>query len=173
MNQTNSESSAEIVAGAILGYRLLKANMKKAILSGGIVVGILSLVSPVQALQVKVTPANPELGDTLSVMIQVNSSSGTPTVSVQQKNYPAFPTGINRFRALLPTTPLDRPGTRQIQVAEDGKVQNLSVQVRVRSHIASRSVGTPHPFLGLHRCVDRTLAGQTQQSNQSSHHNIG
>jgi len=66
---------------------------------------------------------------------------------VQQKNYPAFPMGTNRFRALLPTTPLDRPGTRQIQVAGDGKVQNLSVQVRVRSHIPSRYVGTPHPFL--------------------------
>ena len=99
----------------------------------GTIASILSLVSPVQALQVKVTPANPELGDTLSVMIQVNSSSGTPTVSVQQKNYPAFPMGTNRFRALLPTTPLDRPGTRQIQVAGDGKVQNLSVQVRDRS----------------------------------------
>jgi len=133
VNQTNSESSAEIVAGAILGYRLLKANMKKAILSGGTIASILSLVSPVQALEVKVTPANPQLGDTLSVMIQVNSSSGTPTVSVQQKNYPAFPMGNNRFRALLPTTPLDRPGTRQIQVAGDGKVQNLSVQVRDRS----------------------------------------
>ncbi|EGK90424.1 hypothetical protein MicvaDRAFT_4245 [Microcoleus vaginatus FGP-2] len=139
----------------------------------GTIASILSLVSPVQALQVKVTPANPELGDTLSVMIQVNSSSGTPTVSVQQKNYPAFPMGTNRFRALLPTTPLDRPGTRQIQVAGDGKVQDLSVQVRVRSHIPSLYVGTPHPFLGLHRCVDRTLAGQTQQDNQSSNHNIG
>ncbi|MEG4304075.1 hypothetical protein [Microcoleus sp. D3_18a_C4] len=160
-NRANCGQSAKIVAGAIFGCRLLKANMKKAILSGGTIASILSLVSPVQALQVKVTPANPELGDTLSVMIQVNSSSGTPTVSLQQKNYPAFPTGNNRFRALLPTTPLDRPGTRQIQVAEDGKVPNLSVQVRDRSHIASRSVGTPHPFLGLHRCVDRTFPRPT------------
>ncbi len=132
-NRANCGQSAKIVAGAIFRCRLLKANMKKAILSGGTIASILSLVSPVQALQVKVTPANPELGDTLSVMIQVNSSSGTPTVSVQQKNYPAFPMGNNRFRALLPTTPLDRPGTRQIQVAGDGKVQNLSVQVRDRS----------------------------------------
>ena len=133
MNRANCGQSAEIVAGAILGYSLLKTNIKKAILSGGIVASILGLVSPVQALQVLVTPANPELGDTLSVMIQVDGSVGkTPTVSVQQKNYPAFPIGNNRFRALLPTTPLDKPGARQIQVAGDGQVQNLSVQVRSR-----------------------------------------
>jgi murein DD-endopeptidase MepM/ murein hydrolase activator NlpD len=108
--------------------------MKRAILSGGIVASILALVSPVQALQVQVTPPNPELGDTLSVMIQVDGNGGeTPTVSVLQKNYPAFPMGNNRFRALLPTTPLEKPGTRQIQVSGDGQVQKLSVEVRSRN----------------------------------------
>ena len=133
MNRANCGQSAKIVAGAILGCRLLKTNIKRVILSGGIVASILGVVWPVQALQILVTPANPELGDTLSVMIQVDGSVGkTPTVSVQQKNYPAFPIGNNRFRALLPTTPLDKPGARQIQVAGDGQVQNLSVQVRSR-----------------------------------------
>lgn len=110
----------------------MRTNMKRAILSGGIVATILSLVSPVQALQVKVMPTNPELGDTLSVMIQVDGSGETPTVSVQEKNYPAFPMGNNRFRALLPTTPLEKAGARQIKVTGDGKVQDLSVQVRSR-----------------------------------------
>lgn len=133
VNQANSESSAKIVVGAMLGCRLLRTNMKRAILSGGIVATILSLVSPVQALQVKVMPTNPELGDTLSVVIQVDGSGETPTVSVQQKNYPAFPMGNNRFRALLPTTPLEKAGARQIKVTGDGKVQDLSVQVRSRN----------------------------------------
>ncbi|MGB7711839.1 MAG: M23 family metallopeptidase [Microcoleus sp.] len=133
VNQANSESSAKIVVGAMLGCRLLRTNMKRAILSGGIVATILSLVSPVQALQVQVMPTNPELGDTLSVMIQVDGSGETPTVSVQQKNYPAFPMGNNRFRALLPTTPLEKAGARQIKVTGDGKVQDLSVQVRSRN----------------------------------------
>ncbi|WP_293145184.1 MULTISPECIES: M23 family metallopeptidase [unclassified Microcoleus] len=106
--------------------------MKKAILTGPIVAGILGVVSPAQALQVQVTPPNPELGDTLSVIIQVDSGSPTPTVSVQQKNYPAFPMGNNRFRALLPTTPLEKPGARLLQVSGDGQVQNLNVQVRDR-----------------------------------------
>jgi murein DD-endopeptidase MepM/ murein hydrolase activator NlpD len=132
-NRANCGQSAKIVASAILECGLLQANMNRAIVSGGIIASILGVVSPVQALQVQVTPANPELGDTLSVIIQVNNASGTPTVSLQQKNYPAFPMGNNRFRALLPTTPLEKAGVRQIQVAGDGQVQKLSIQVRSRN----------------------------------------
>ena len=125
--------SAEIVTGRILRWRQLKANKLTASSIGGIVAGILSFALPVQALQVVVTPANPQLGDTLSVIIQVDGNGGeTPQVSLQQKNYPAFPIGNGRFRALLPTTPLEKPGTRLLQVAGDGQVQKLSVQVRNR-----------------------------------------
>ena len=133
VNQANCGQSAKIMAAAIFRWGGLKPNQLMVSLSGGIVASILGLVSPAQALQVQVTPANPELGDTLSVIIQVNSSSPTPTVSVLQKNYPAFPMGNNRFRALLPTTPLEKAGARQIQVAGDGQVQKLSVQVRSRN----------------------------------------
>ena len=125
--------SAEIVTGRILRWRQLKANKLTASSIGGIVAGILSFALPVQALQVVVTPANPQLGDTLSVIIQVDGNGGeTPKVSLQQKNYPAFPIGNGRFRALLPTTPLEKPGARLLQVAGDGQVQKLSVQVRDR-----------------------------------------
>ena len=125
--------SAEIVTGGILRWRQLKANKLTASSIGGIVAGILSFALPVQALQVVVTPANPQLGDTLSVIIQVDGNGGeTPKVSLQQKNYPAFAIGNGRFRALLPTTPLEKPGARLLQVAGDGEVQNLSVQVRDR-----------------------------------------
>jgi len=134
VNRANSESIAERVVRAILKCRLLNAHMKRSILSGGIVAGILSFALPVQALQVVVTPTNPQLGDTLSVIIQVDGNGGeTPQVSLQQKNYPAFPIGNGRFRALLPTTPLEKPGARQIQVAGDGQVQKLNVQVRDRN----------------------------------------
>ncbi|MCU0544567.1 MAG: M23 family metallopeptidase [Oscillatoriaceae cyanobacterium Prado104] len=106
--------------------------MNKSILGGGITASILSFTVPVQALQVQVTPANPQLGDTLSVVIQVNNSSETPSVSLQQKNYQAFPIGNNRFRALLPTTPLESPGIRQIQVTGDARMQKVTVRVRDR-----------------------------------------
>ena len=133
VNQGNCRQSAKIIVNPILRWGGLKAKQLTVSLSGGIVASILGLVSPVQALQVQVTPTNPELGDTLSVIIQVNSSSPTPTVSVLQKNYQAFPMGNNRFRALLPTTPLEKAGVRLLQVAGDGQVQRLSVQVRSRN----------------------------------------
>jgi len=133
VNRGNCGQSANISMGAISRWRQLKANKLTISSIAPIVAGILSFAMPVQALQVQVTPANPELGDTLSVIIQVNSSSPTPTVSVLQKNYPAFPMGNNRFRALLPTTPLEKAGARLLQVAGDGQVQKLSVQVRSRN----------------------------------------
>lgn len=133
VSRGNGGLSAEIVTGRILRWRQLKANKLTASSIGGIVAGILSFALPVQALQVVVTPANPQLGDTLSVIIQVDGNGGeTPQVSLQQKNYPAFPIGNGRFRALLPTTPLEKPGARLLQVAGDGEVQKLSVQVRNR-----------------------------------------
>jgi len=134
VSRGNGGLSAEIVTGLILRWRQLKANKLTASSIGGIVAGILSFALPVQALQVVVTPANPQLGDTLSVIIQVDGNGGeTPKVSLQQKNYPAFPIGNGRFRALLPTTPLEKPGARLLQVAGDGQVQKLSVQVRDRN----------------------------------------
>ncbi len=134
VSRGNGGLSAEIVTGRILRWRQLKANKLTASSIGGIVAGILSFALPVQALQVVVTPPNPQLGDTLSVIIQVDGNGGeTPKVSLQQKNYPAFPIGNGRFRALLPTTPLEKPGARLLQVAGDGQVQKLSVQVRDRN----------------------------------------
>ena len=133
VSRGNGGLSAEIVTGRILRWRQLKANKLTASSIGGIVAGILSFALPVQALQVVVAPANPQLGDTLSVIIQVDGNGGeTPQVSLQQKNYPAFPIGNGRFRALMPTTPLEKPGARLLQVAGDGQVQKLSVQVRDR-----------------------------------------
>ncbi|MEG4406473.1 M23 family metallopeptidase [Microcoleus sp. MON2_D5] len=133
VSRGNGGLSAEIVRGLIWPWRQFKANKLTASSIGGIVAGFLSLALPVQALQVVVTPTNPELGDTLSVIIQADGNGGeTPKVSLQQKNYPAFPIGNGRFRALLPTTPLEKPGARQIQVTGDGQVQKLSVQVRGR-----------------------------------------
>jgi murein DD-endopeptidase MepM/ murein hydrolase activator NlpD len=133
VNRGKCGLSAEIVTGLILRWRQLKANKLTASSIGGIFAGLLSFALPVQALQVVVTPANPQLGDTLSVIIQVDGNGGeTPQVSLQQKNYPAFPIGNGRFRALMPTTPLEKPGARLLQVAGDGQVQKLSVQVRDR-----------------------------------------
>ncbi|MEH2071873.1 MAG: M23 family metallopeptidase [Nostoc sp.] len=89
---------------------------------------------PVNALQVKVTPNNPQLGDTLSVEINLdNQENGTnPTVSNGKNTYPAFKIAPNQYRAFVPTTPLEKSGKRSFRVTGDGQVQNLAVNVQNR-----------------------------------------
>ncbi|MFN6539715.1 MAG: M23 family metallopeptidase [Nostoc sp. EkiNYC01] len=95
---------------------------------------------PVDALQVKVTPTNPQLGDTLSVEINLdNPENGTnPTLAIGKNTYPAFEIAPNQYRAFVPTTPLEKPGTRSLQVTGDGQVQNLAVNVQNRKFPVQR-----------------------------------
>jgi len=70
-----------------------------------------------------VTPTTPRLGDTLSVVVL--SRTQTPVVQMTSKAgtkiYPAYNLGNNRWRSLIPTTPLTPPGTLKIQ-AQIGEV---------------------------------------------------
>lgn len=86
---------------------------------------------PVLALQVEVTPANPKLGDTLRVMVEYDNPaiSATPQVSVNQQTVQTFLIGSNQFRALLPTTPLDKPGPLTIRVTGGGETKEVAVRL--------------------------------------------
>ena len=80
------------------------------------------------ALEVRVTPTNPKLGETLSVVVDTNARGAVgPTVSLGDETYPTFPIGPRRFRAFLPTTPVEEPGKRVIRVAGEGEVRNIAV----------------------------------------------
>ncbi len=103
------------------------------------IVGAIAMFAPpsAEALQAMVTPSNPQLGDTISVSIQMEETAGNngnaPVVVMDRHQYPAFLVGKDRWRAFIPTTPLDRPGTRQIQVVGAGRSQNFNLQLRNRS----------------------------------------
>lgn len=101
---------------------------------------VVLLALPVNALQAQVTPSNPQLGDTLSVVINVdNPANGSnPTVTVGDKSYPAFAIAPNKYRALIPTTPLNKPGTITLKVSGDNQVQNLAVNLRNRTFPTQR-----------------------------------
>ena len=106
----------------------------------GLVFLPVALAYPVQALQVQVAPANPQLGDTLSVVIKLDNPDGnkasansSPTVTFAQKTYPTFLIAPNQFRAFVPTTPLDKAGTKLLRVGSEGQEQNLSVLVRAHA----------------------------------------
>lgn len=92
---------------------------------------------PGSALSVKVTPANPRLGDTLSVFVQ-DAGSSTPSITLNQKTYPTFEIAPNQFRALIPTTPLDRSGKWRIRVTSVDQVKNLALLVRSRAFPVQR-----------------------------------
>ena len=97
-------------------------------------IGTLLLVAlPGRALQVQVAPSNPQLGDTLSVTIEAEATGNiTPVVMLRKQSFSAFPMSDHRFRALLPTTPLDRPGALQIQVKSGDETANIALTLRSR-----------------------------------------
>lgn len=93
-----------------------------------------AIATPLLALEVTVKPSNPQIGDTLSVEILVNPGEAAPTeVTMLDKTYPVFPLRENKYRALLPTTPLDRPGRREIRVMGANEVRNIAVSISDRS----------------------------------------
>ena len=101
---------------------------------------VVILASPVYALQVQVTPSNPQLGDTISVVINVNhrDNASNTTVVVGDTSYPTFAISPQQYRALIPTTPLDQPGTITLKVSGDGQERNLAVNLRHRSFLTQR-----------------------------------
>ncbi|MGK7872279.1 MAG: M23 family metallopeptidase [Xenococcaceae cyanobacterium] len=105
-----------------------------------ITASVMALAAPVRALQVRVLPENPKLGDTISVMIQTDYPGSKPTVSMGQQSYPAFAMDGDgdRYRALLPTTPLDKSGRLTVRVTGDGKTRNLAVGLGARSFPTQR-----------------------------------
>lgn len=117
-------------------FKKLQKTLWKARLGIGLFFGTLLLLlvitTPAQAIQAQVQPSNPQLGDTIVVVIQAPASGEPPTVSFRQKTYPTFAIGNNRYRALLPTTPLDTPGPLALQVTAAGESQTLTVQLRDR-----------------------------------------
>ncbi len=124
---------------AVLWMRRQRPKWLQISLALGIVISLIALAVPARALQVRLSPSNPQLGDTLSLVVQQNPTlSSTPTVKMGQKTYPTFVTNSGNFRALVPTTPLDKPGTLQIQVAGEGEVKKLAVPLRNRSFPTQR-----------------------------------
>lgn len=94
-------------------------------------IAAIATAQPAAALQVKVTPPNPKLGDTLSVVVQYDdlTISATPQVMLGNQIFQTFLIAPNQFRALLPTTPLDKPGTLKIQVTGEGKTETVNVKL--------------------------------------------
>ncbi|MFO5473018.1 MAG: M23 family peptidase, partial [Dolichospermum sp.] len=90
----------------------------------GIITAIpMALGLPAKALEVQIMPKNPQLGDTVSVLIEADAqkSLSNPTVTVGEKTYPAFEIAPRQYRSFIPTTPLEKAGVRTIRVSQEGQ----------------------------------------------------
>jgi Peptidase family M23 len=88
---------------------------------------------PGLALGAKFTPANPRLGETLVVNITASPGKTTPPiVKVGSKTYPTFGLGGDKFRAMIPTTPLEKPGDREVTISDNTDTTKLKITVADR-----------------------------------------
>lgn len=115
-------------------FRRFRSNKFAPLLAISCVIGVIAWASPGMALQYRITPSNPRLGDTLSISLRLDPSTppSSPDIQVGQKTYPAFPVGENQFRAFVPTSPLDRPGKLQLQITGGGETRSLAVTLKNR-----------------------------------------
>ncbi|WP_051158638.1 M23 family metallopeptidase [Nodosilinea nodulosa] len=117
---------------------------------------------PAQAYDVLIDPTAPQLGDTISVVVipKDPGAATAPKVTVNDTTeYPTFPIGGNRFRALIPTSPLDPPGRTVIRVIGSEDTRNLAVGLRSRNFPTQRITLSPgQSDLGTQQEFDRIAA---------------
>jgi murein DD-endopeptidase MepM/ murein hydrolase activator NlpD len=111
-------------------------------LLGGIVLTIVlwsAIKVPGMALGARFTPANPRLGETLVVNITASpGKTTTPTIKLGGKTYPAFKVGVDRFRVMIPTTPLEQPGDRNLTISSSPDTTSLKIAVANRKFQTQR-----------------------------------
>jgi Peptidase family M23 len=108
---------------------------RKSILWGAIALTIVlwsAVKIPGLALGAQFTPANPRLGETL--VINITPSPGKlapPIVKVGTKTYPVFSLGTG-FRSMIPTTPLEKPGDREVIITDSVGTTTVKIPVANR-----------------------------------------
>ncbi len=81
---------------------------------------------------VTVNPSRPVLGDTIAVTLPGTGLTQAPSLTWNGKTYALFPLPDGRYRALIPTTPRDRPGNVTLQVNGNSS-QTLTVPLGNRT----------------------------------------
>ncbi len=84
------------------------------------------------ALKLDVNPTTPQLGDTLVAIVETGPETA-PTLKMGSKTYQTFAIAPNRWRALLPTTPLDKPGPLGIQATHGSDASTTTLTLRNRN----------------------------------------
>ena len=88
---------------------------------------------PSLALGAQFMPIKPRLGETIVVTVLASpGKTVTPVIKLGDKSYPAFPLSAGKFRAMIPTTPLEKPGEREVKITENTETTSLKVAVANR-----------------------------------------
>lgn len=82
------------------------------------------------ALTVSIVPSQPSQGDT--IVVRVETTDPAPVLQWRNQSYPLFAVGNQRFRALLPTTPLDTPGASTLTVQAEGQGRQFKISLSDR-----------------------------------------
>lgn len=129
-----AKASPQLI-NSLLGDRFSFRNWRSILLSAMALTIVLSsaVKIPGLALGNQFIPAKPRLGET--IVVNITPSPGKPnppTVKVGGKTYPVFEVGTNGFRAMVPTTPLEKPGERDLTIADNTGTTTLKVSVSDR-----------------------------------------
>jgi lysostaphin len=101
---------------------------------------------------IQVHPLDPKLGYTISVLVNTSPSlspelgfdQDPPVVLFNQQTYPAFAIRPGQWRALVPTTPLDPPGSLPLRVTGSGGLdQTVMVTLQAREFPVQRITLSP------------------------------
>lgn len=92
----------------------------------------------VSASDILIQPTNPQLGDTIAVIIPNEGTTPAPTVEVKGKTYPSFPLDDTRYRAFIPTSPLDQPSPLSVTITQGETKQTLLIPLKNRSFPTQR-----------------------------------
>ncbi|MGB2925332.1 MAG: M23 family metallopeptidase [Limnothrix sp.] len=102
-------------------------------------------------LKVELSPSSPKQGESMTVIIdppgnlmtdgaQPITVSFTKSGATQSETYPAFPIDMagDRYRTLIPTSPLDQHGRTLLQISDGKETRNLAIWVQKRNFPTQR-----------------------------------
>jgi murein DD-endopeptidase MepM/ murein hydrolase activator NlpD len=116
----------------LIGHRLKSTPLVLSLSAIAIMVLSALFVYPAQAQLAQISPASPQLGDTITVTIKADAGNAAPQVRLGAKTYPAFNLGGDLYRTFIPTTPLNQPGPLTVQVNNGVNTQAFKINLKKR-----------------------------------------
>jgi len=112
--------------------------MRRTLAAGAwMTAGLLGLLTPAQALDIRVEPEKPVPGEVLRIELKGLDNPRRADCRLDGRSYPFYPTGIGALRALIGLTAREDPGEKLLRVTVSrfllpDAVMDIPVEVRKR-----------------------------------------